>query len=81
MFQAADVPLIFTEDFATGDVDAKPDIMLIQGLADDVVPPESIDMTQKTLQSVGVEPQLVKIPGLRHQVTPQVLEYLAEFLE
>lgn len=75
------VPLIFTEDFAAGDVEAKPDIMLIQGLADDVVPPESIDMTQKTLQSVGVEPQLVKIPGLRHRVTPQVLEYLAEFLE
>ena len=36
---------------------------------------------QEVLQSVGVEPQLVKIPGLRHRVTPQVLEYLAEFLE
>ncbi len=75
------VPLIFTENFAAGDIKAKPDILLIQGGADDVVPPESIDMTQKTLQSIGMEPQLVKVPGLRHRVTPQVLEYLTEFLE
>ena len=75
------VPLIFTEDFTADDITAKPDILLIQGNADDIVPPESIDMTNKTLQSVNITPQTVTIPGLRHRVTPQVLEYLADFLE
>lgn len=75
------VPLIFTEDFTAKDITAKPDILLIQGNADDIVPPESIDMTNKTLQSVNITPQTVTVPGLRHRVTPQVLEYLADFLE
>ena len=75
------VPLIFTEDFTADGITAKPDILLIQGNADDIVPPESIDMTNKTLQSANITPQTVTVPGLRHRVTPQVLEYLADFLE
>ncbi len=75
------VPIIFTEDFKADMVSNKPQILLVQGTNDRVVPPESLNMSQKTLQQLGITPQLVEMRGLGHQIDGAVLQKMADFLQ
>ena len=75
------VPLVLTDDFNADMVVSEPDILLIQGTNDNVIPANSIVLTQKTLESLGLKPETAEIRGMGHQVTPRVLQYLIEFLQ
>ena len=75
------VPLVLTDDFDADMVVSEPDILLIQGTNDNVSPANSIVLTQKTLESLGLKPETAEIRGMGHQVTPRVLQYLIEFLQ
>lgn len=75
------VPLLFGDDFRVSDVHNYPDILLIQGTADQVVPQDSLKISEETLTSLKIKPQIRKINGMGHQINAEVINYLIEFIE
>ena len=74
------VPFIITEDFDTDLIVSKPELMLIQGDNDSVIPPDSIQITQHTLENLGLSPQIVIINRMRHEVSPTAQQKMLEFI-
>ncbi len=74
------VPLLFTRNFTKDKVKGDPDILLIQGDRDTVIPKDSIKMTTETLQELQIEPTIQIIQGLSHQISKKALEYMIDFI-
>lgn len=75
------VPLLLTPDFTAKNVVAKPDILLLQGNRDTVIPKDSMNMSTATLKSLGIEPQVQEIGGMSHQINQKALKTAIEFME
>lgn len=74
------VPFVLTPDFDRDMVTAKPDILLIQGDADQVVPTDGPEMTKKSLATFGITPQVEYIRGMGHRIDGAALEKMVNFL-
>lgn len=75
------VPLLLTEDFGEDMIVSEPDILLIQGDNDQVIPINSIFMTNQTLEGLGFQPQAETIRGMGHEINPQAQQKMIEFLQ
>lgn len=75
------VPLLLTEDFGEDMIISEPDILLVQGDNDQVIPINSIFMTQQTLESLGFQPQAETIRGMAHEINPRALQKMIDFLQ
>ena len=75
------VPLLLTEDFGEDMIVSEPDILLIQGDNDQVIPINSIFMTQQTLEGLGFQPQAETIRGMGHEINPKAQQKMIEFLQ
>lgn len=75
------VPLILTEDFDTDILVSEPEILLIQGDNDSIIPPDSLKLTQEALESLGIIPQTVIINRMRHEISPTAQQKMLEFLQ
>ncbi len=75
------VPLLLTEDFGEDMIVSEPDILLIQGDNDQVIPINSIFMTQQTLEGLGFQPQAETIRRMGHEINPRAQQKMIEFLQ
>ena len=75
------VPLLFTPDFTQNSVKNYPDILVIQGTKDVVIPKDSLQMTTETLTEIGIEPTVRVIEGMAHQIDREALKAAIEFIK
>lgn len=74
------VPLLYTPDFTPQNIINTPDILLIQGTNDRIIPDDSLKLTTETLLTQDIEPMIRVIKGMGHQINSTALGYLVEFL-
>lgn len=74
------VPILFTPDFTPNSIMAVPNILLIQGDRDNVIPKDSLKMSAETLASVGNEPYIRVIKGMNHSINSYAGQYLIDFI-
>ena len=74
------VPLLWTPDFTPKSITAVPDILLIQGDSDNVIPKDSLKMSAETLVSIGNEPYIRVIKGMNHSINSHAGQYLIDFI-
>ena len=74
------VPILFTPDFTPRNIIAAPDILLIQGDSDNVIPKDSLKMSAETLVSIGIEPYIRVIKGMNHSINRHAGQYLIDFI-
>lgn len=74
------VPVLFTPDFMPKNIVAAPDILLIQGNRDNIIPKDSLKMSAETLVSVGIEPYIRIIKGMNHSINKHAGQYLIDFI-
>ena len=58
--------MLVGEDILFEEIKSRPPVLLIHGDADDVLPPENLDLATNTLQSLGVVVRSEMRPGLGH---------------
>lgn len=75
------VPLVLTDRFDEEMIVQKPEILLIQGTGDAVIPAESMSLTQKALEAADIIPQIKEIRGMGHEINPRALQYAVDFLK
>lgn len=75
------VPLLLTPDFTLNSVKGKPDILIMQGTNDSIVPADSLKMTTETLLQMQIEPMVRIIKGMTHSINKEALDYAIEFME
>ena len=74
------VPVLLTPDFTPKNIVAAPDILLIQGDNDKVIPKDSLKMSAETLVSIGNEPYIRVIKGMNHSINSRAGQYLIDFI-
>ena len=74
------VPLLLTKKFTEDKVTAEPQILIIQGDMDKVIPYNSYQMTTDTLNSLNISSNLEIIRGMSHEVGSAALRRFAEFM-
>ncbi len=74
------VPLLFTKDFSKDEIVSVPQLLVIQGDRDTVIPPLSFQMTMDTLKSVEIEPELQIIRGMAHEINATALQRFTDFM-
>jgi len=75
------VPLLYTPDFTLQMITHKPDILIMQGDRDHVIPKDSLKMTTETLVKAGIEPEVHVIKGMTHQINQEAFQHAIEFME
>lgn len=63
-----------------GEVTARPPVLLVHGLADEVVPPEAMGLTESALRGVGVCVEAHGRPGLPHGIDDEGIVLARNFL-
>ena len=74
------VPILFTHDFKSNGIRSIPDILIIQGDNDKVIPADSYALTDKTLRSVNINADVKIIKNMPHTIDDMALEIAKEFL-
>lgn len=74
------VPLLFTKDFTKSKIVSAPDILIIQGDNDVVIPVNSFQMTMDTLQSVDIEPELEIMRYMSHEMNNNAIKRFETFM-
>ncbi|MBR5599188.1 MAG: dienelactone hydrolase family protein [Alphaproteobacteria bacterium] len=75
------VPVMYTKDFQKKDVISYPDVLIIQGNNDTVIPSNSFDLTQKTLKTLPLKFDLKLIFNMPHTINDIALNYAKDFLK
>jgi len=75
------VPLLFTKDFTPKHIKNLPDILLIQGNSDSVIPKDSWEMTVSTLKQLKIKPQITILQGVGHQINSEAIQAAIKFME
>ncbi len=74
------VPLLLTSDFTAAQIEAAPQVLIIQGDRDTVIPPLSFQMTEETLNNLGNKPEMQIIRGMAHEINASALKRFGEFM-
>ncbi len=74
------VPVILSED-AAKIVNNNPNILIIQGDSDRVIPANSYLLTEETLKKLGINHQTKIIKGLKHQITDDAIEQASIYIK
>lgn len=74
------VPLLLTKDFTKDKAISAPQILIIQGDNDKVIPIDSFQMTVNTLSLIGNKPELEIIKGMTHEINSTALKRFSEFM-
>lgn len=75
------VPLLFTKDFMPAHIKNKPDILLLQGDKDIIIPEDALSMTTSTLAKLNITPATAILEGVGHQITTEAIRIAIEFME
>lgn len=74
------VPLLLTKELTSSKIISSPQILILQGDRDTVIPANSFQMTSDTLKSQNIPFELKLIRGMTHQINAQALKYFADFM-
>ncbi|MBQ8750128.1 MAG: dienelactone hydrolase family protein [Alphaproteobacteria bacterium] len=75
------VPILLTKDFKKTDVVSSPEIIIIQGDSDYVIPNDSYNLTRNTLNSLNIKSSLKVIKNMPHTINDEALNYAIEFMK
>ena len=75
------VPILLTKDFKKTDVVSSPEIIIIQGDSDYVIPNDSYNLTRNTLNSLNIKSSLKVIKNMPHIINDEALNYAIEFMK
>ena len=64
-----------------GDLRARPPVLLVHGDVDDMVPVQRSQEAEQVLRRAGIAVESLYVPGLGHELTPEVLAAGARFLK
>lgn len=74
------VPLLLTKDLTADKIISAPQILIIQGDRDAVIPADSFQMTIDTLNGLNLSSDLQIIRGMTHQISNTALKHFADFM-
>lgn len=74
------IPVLFTPDFQRGMIKNKPQVLLIQGTDDRVIPPESLYLTSQTLNEAEIKYKADEIRGMGHMINEEVMNKTSDFI-
>ena len=74
------VPLLLTKDLTARKIVSAPQILIIQGDNDTVIPADSFKMTTETLNALNIPSELQLIRGMAHQISDAALKRFADFM-
>ena len=74
------IPVILSKDNNV-DMQNKPNILILQGDSDRVIPANSYLLTEESLKNMGINHHTQIIKGLRHQLTDEVIEKASSFIK
>ena len=75
------VPLLFTEDFTSKNINSRPEILIIQGDNDYIIPVDSYNITHETLKSIDIMSNLQVIKNMPHIINDKAIEHTIDFLK
>ena len=75
------VPLMFTKDFTIDKIKSSPNILLIQGTKDNVIPQNSHIITKESLEQIKIFPDIAIIPNMPHTINVKAQQRAKEFLK
>ncbi len=75
------VPLLPAKSFSSDIVISEPEILLVEGTNDRVLPAGSLNMTEETLKALGINPETYIIKNMGHQVNSQAMQKMINFLQ
>ncbi len=68
-------------DFLAAEIKSRPPVALVHGDADPVVPFGAMAEAEKTLTSVGIKCETLRVPGLQHGIAEDGMQFGATFLK
>ncbi|SOD89895.1 alpha/beta hydrolase [Caenispirillum bisanense] len=71
---------LLADESLAGAVTARPPVLLVHGLADEVVPPEAMGLTESALRGVGVTVESHGRPGLPHGIDEEGIALAGAFI-
>lgn len=74
------VPLLLTKDLTADKIVSAPQILIIQGNNDTVIPADSFKMTSDTLNALNIPFELQLIRGMTHQISDAAFKRFADFM-
>lgn len=74
------VPLLLTKDLTADKIVSAPQILIIQGDNDTVIPTDSFKMTSDTLNTLNIPFELQLIRGMTHQISDAAFKRFADFM-
>lgn len=74
------VPLLLTKDLTAAKIVSAPQILIIQGNNDTVIPADSFKMTSDTLNALNIPFELQLIRGMSHQISDAAFKRFADFM-
>src|SRR5262245_51377410 len=72
--------MLIAPQLLTGEIKAKPPVLLVHGTADPVVPYASLSAAQAALQGVGIVVKAATRPGLAHAIDEEGLKLGGDFI-
>ena len=72
--------MLVGEDVLSEEIKSRPPVLLMHGDADDIVPPENLELADSALQSVGVAIRSELRPGLGHGLDDRCIMVAMDFL-
>ena len=72
--------MLVGEDVLSEEIKTRPPVLLMHGDADDILPPENLNLAVNALQSVGVAVHSEMRPGLGHGLDDRCIMLGMEFL-
>jgi phospholipase/carboxylesterase len=68
-------------DMLAAEMKSKPPVLLVHGMADQVVPFAAMGAATQALQAVGIKVEAIARPGLPHSIDPEGLARGGRFLQ
>jgi phospholipase/carboxylesterase len=72
---------LIAPDALTSDLKSRPPVLLVHGMADELVPFGAMDAAAAALQSFGLSVETLARPGLPHSIDPEGLARGGQFLQ
>ena len=72
--------MLVGEDLLSEEIKSRPPVLLMHGDADDILPPENLDLAISALQNVGISVRSELRPGLGHSLDDRCIMVAMDFM-
>lgn len=75
------VPVKLTKDFTKSSIKSSPEVLIIEGTSDNIIPKESYKITSQTLDILNIPYSLKIIPNMPHTINQEAINSAISFLK